>query len=166
MEKKTNDTRAIAPKIQGESAEFYSKMFPSLNAGATWILEEFPHLYRATLAEMRGKFTRGELAMILDALNGHGAILAYGGRGLGGQHIRLSIYDSFELYPGMYEGKWSVDKWLNDKLALLSRWQLTCLEIWAAGFWKGGYQNIPLDDYIKGLLPHNPVARPEGAENG
>ena len=152
MEKKVKDLVAIAPKIRSESAEFYGRMFPTLNAGATWILEEFPHLYRATLAELRGQFSRGEIGMILDVLNGHGMVLSYGGFGLAGQHIRLSIADSFALYPGSFEAKWECDKTLNDKLAALSRWQLACLEVWAAGFWEKNHLDTTLEDYIKGIL--------------
>lgn len=153
MEKKSTETRAIAPKIRQGSAQFYERMFPSLNAGATWILEEFPALYGMTLAEMRGKFTRGELCMILDVLNGHGTILAYGGSGLAGQHVGLSIYDSFRLYPGMYEEKWDVaaDS-LNGKLSECTRWQLVCLEVWAAGFWEEAHRDTSPDEWAKPLL--------------
>jgi len=142
MKKKNSDLRAIAPKIRQETAEWYENGFPSLNAGVTFVIESIPHLYQVALGEMRGMFTRGELNMILDVLNGHGALLAYSSpAGLVGQHITLSIVDSFKLYPGSYEDKWGIDdpKGFVDRLAQRSRWDLACLEIWAARFWEGDY---------------------------
>lgn len=153
MEKRSTEIRALAPKIQEQAADWYGRMFPSLNAGATWILGELPYIYDVTLAEMRGTLTRGELCMVLDVLNGHGSILAYGGHGLAGQSLPLSIADSFRLYPGEYEGKWGVDeKAMNEKLSRLTRWQLVCLEVWAAGFWEQAHKETTPDEWCKPLL--------------
>lgn len=142
---------SIGPKIGKGAADFYKEFFGKINPGATWVLEEFPHLFRITLVEMRGRFTAGELSMILDVLNGN-IMLASGAHGLAGQHVLLSVADSFDLYPGMYEDKWDLEKVdFLDKLGSLSRFQATCLELWAAGFWEK-YQETTVEEYCKSLL--------------
>lgn len=154
MEKKQNKPIAVAPKIRAEAADFYAAHFPSLNAGATFVLDAFPTIFMATLAEVRGVFSVGELSMILDVLNGHGTLLAYGGAGLSGQYIVPSIADSFHLYPGAYEEKWGIsdpDGFIQ-RLAGLTRAQALCLEIWAAGFWEKKYLDTPVEEYCKPLL--------------
>jgi hypothetical protein len=142
MRKKNQDLRAIAPKITEDAAQWYEDIFPSLNAGVTFMLEATPHLYAQGLSEMRGMFSRGELSMILDVLNDHGTLMAYGSPGgLAGQHITLSISDSFRLHPGSYEDKWGIsdaDGFVR-RLVGLGRWHLVCLEMWAARFWQGDY---------------------------
>jgi hypothetical protein len=153
MEKKKVKPVAIAPKIRSDAADFYAAHFPSLNAGATFVLESFPILYRATLAEIRGKFSIGELSMILDVLNGHGSLLAFGGSGLAGQYIVPNIEDSFRLDPGIYEEKWSINdpEGFVRRLSALTRVQGLCLEIWAAGFWEK-YMDTTLDEYCRPLI--------------
>jgi hypothetical protein len=130
---KTDSVR-VSPDVRETTMEWWREYFPNNNNAAGWALEEVPHLIRHTLAEMRGTFTRGELWMILDVMNGH-AMNTFGQWATAGRHINISIQDSFALYPGMYEEKWGVDKDLIDKLLNLSRWQCACLEIWVSGFW-------------------------------
>ncbi len=126
----------IAPKIDIGAVEFYQNHFRTLNAGATWALETFPHLYRDALSDMRGVFSLGELSMVLEVLNGS-AILELGSVGLSGRSIGIEIEDSFRLYPGQYEAKWGVDPAdLLPKINGLSRFNRVALEIWAAGFWR------------------------------
>lgn len=142
--------KAIAPKIDERAAKWIADTFPTLNAGATWLLNEIPHLYAVTLHGLRerGTFSSGELKMVLDVLNGHGNLLAFGGTGLAGQHIVLSIEDSFKLYPGSYEEKWGIENASGfvDRLSKLTRWELCCLEIWAAGFW-AKHKELDVDEY-------------------
>jgi hypothetical protein len=154
LKPKNKKDRAIAPKITEEAAEWYSKMFQSLNAGATFVLDNFPSFYWHALSEMRGTFSRGELCMILDVLNGHGAVLLYMSHpGGAGQHLLLSISDSFALYPGNYEEAWEIPdaKDFMRRLSERSRWQLICLEIWAAGFWEQ-HETVTPDEYCKQLI--------------
>jgi len=155
MKPKSKELRSIAPKITSEAADWYAKMFQTLNAGATFVLDAFPTFYSQTLSEMRGIFSRGELCMIMDVLNGHGTLLlAFGtSSGLIGQHINLSIADSFDLYPGQYQDKWDIPDAQDfmRRLSERSRWQLVCLEIWAAGFWEQ-HESITPDEYCKDLL--------------
>lgn len=142
--------KAIAPKIDERAAQWIADTFPTLNAGATWLLNEMPHLYAVTLHGLKERclFSSGELKMILDVLNGHGNLLAFGGTGLAGQYIVLSIADSFKLYPGSYEDKWGIDDAAGfvDRLSDLTRWELCCLEMWAAGFWQN-HETTNIDEY-------------------
>lgn len=140
MQKKTT-TRAT-PRVSGTAIEFYDR-FPTRNSGIEWAVESMPRLIQATQArELRGQFTRGELSMILDVLNGHGSLLA-ASAAMTGMHVALSIEDSFDLYPGTYEDKLSVDKTaMTGKLRALTVFQLAALEVWAAQFWEGDY-NAP-----------------------
>jgi len=155
MQKKSDEMRATAPKININTAKWYERHFNTLNAGATWTLESLPIIYRQSLAEMRGKFTRGELCMMIDVLNGVAALMTYGSHGLAGQHLPFSVHDSFNLYPGQFEEKWDIQSGaMNAKIAGLTRFQIICLEIWAAG-WRGGvdYQDAgAIDDHCKPLL--------------
>jgi hypothetical protein len=142
--KKKAPTPVRANPVIAESVAWFYEKFPSRNSGAEWVIGTFPHLYRAALArELRGKFTRGELSMILDVLNGSMALMAYVQSGSIGQSIGLSLLDSFEIYPGMYEEKWGVDKKeMMGKIETLTQFQRACLEVWAAFFWQGDY-NAP-----------------------
>lgn len=105
-----------------------------------WAGEALPRMVRHTLAyELRGKFTKGELSMIVDVLNGHGMTMRMSPM-TPGQHIGLSVSDSFELYPGAYEEKWGVDKaHMVEALSGLTSFQLAALEYWAAMFWEGDF---------------------------
>lgn len=135
---KKAEKKAIAPRIQEATAEWIERMFPSLNAGATMILDAFPHLILSSLDEIKGKFSRGELMMMIDVLNGHGTVICFGSAPLLGGYLHLSIFDSFRLYPGMYEEKWHIenkDDYLS-RIASLTRAQLASLEIWIAGLWE------------------------------
>lgn len=136
--------KPMAPRVPETNHKWLSDLFPSANAGAEWVLGNFPSLYIGTLAELRGRFSRGELSMMIDAMNGCMTLFTAGGVGLAGQRLLLSIYDSFRLYPGQYEEKWSVEAdELNGKLQACTRFQVVCLELWSAGFWeREDYQDV------------------------
>lgn len=150
MKPKTQEKKAIAPKITSDAADWYGRVFPNLHSGATFILDAVPHLYAQSLAELRGRFSRGELGMIMDVLNGHSAVLVYlGSPSLVGQHLDLSMADSFALYPGLYEDKWDIPdpQGFLARIAALCRWHRVCLEIWAAAFWQQ-HELLDLESYI------------------
>jgi len=94
----------------------------------------------------RRKFTAGEQSMLLDIFNG--TLLT---PGILGQHIIAQVEDSFRLYPGEYEGKWSVDKTeMTEKINALDRYDAALLELWAVGFWHLNPEAV--DDYLAGRL--------------
>lgn len=131
MPKKTR----ISPYYTEKIIEFYARIFESASAGITIVGEAFPDLYLQTLRELTGKFTEGELKMLIDIYNGH--ILT--GAGIDGIHCMVA--DSFDCYPQMYEDKWGVDKKaMLKKTDSLTVFQRACLEIWAVSFWHGDYE--------------------------
>lgn len=113
----------IAPKIENGAAEWISSMFPSLNAGATFILEAMPDIYRKSLEEMN--FIDEELMMILDVLQDHGKTMCRGSADMAGRYLPLKIADT--------ENETLLNH-IND----LPRFSIVCLEIWAANFWQQG----------------------------
>lgn len=97
-------------------------------------------------------FTPGELKMFLDIYNGThlNPVSIQHGAGL-----ELSVSDSFDLYPGMYEAKWGTDKTaMLTKIRELTDWQAACLVIWACDFWQSGAyeQEDAINRYIQGKL--------------
>ena len=113
----------IAPKIENGAAEWISSMFPSLNSGATFILEAMPDIYSKSLEEMN--FIDEELMMILDVLQDHGKTMCRGSADMAGRYLPLKIADT--------ENETLLNH-IND----LPRFSIVCLEIWAANFWQQG----------------------------
>jgi hypothetical protein len=154
MEKKSTKRIAVAPKITEGAAKWYEENFPSLNAGVTIAIEALPVLYQAGLAEIRGTFSRGELCMILDVMNGHAGIMVLGQSMSVGYHIPANIEDSFKLYPGVYEEKWEIQDPTGfiARINSLSRFHLVTLELFAAAWWEHYYEDVSADDWCKPLL--------------
>lgn len=137
---KKSEKKPMSPRVPESAIGFYKQFWPSAGGAAEWVLGSFPGMYHAAIAEMRGKFTPGELKMLIDVANGSAWLIFQSGN-LVGQQLPLSVYDSFEIYPGMYEEKWGVKKQgMIDKINGLSRFHTITLEIWAAGFWEGDYE--------------------------
>ena len=112
-------------------------------------------LYQETINLLKQKFTRGELCMIIDIMNG-----TYLDPHTLPRVMSANTEDSFDLYPGMYEEKWKVEKGVMlEKLKPLNDFQSSCLSIWANDFWYGsnlspsgggkGEDVLDLDKYIK-----------------
>jgi hypothetical protein len=94
----------------------------------------------------RRKFTAGEQSMLLDIFNG-----TFLTPGILGQHIIAQVEDSFRLYPGEYESKWSVDKTaMLEKINALDQCDSALMELWAVGFWQINPEAV--DDYLAGKL--------------
>jgi len=121
--------KAIAPKINDKIAEFYPEVFSNLHSGATYVLEAFPRLYQRTLHDMRGTFSDGELKLMVDVMNA--TMLTPQSAG---HHLAANVSDGIAL--DSLDKKWKIDgDNLKFKLGGLSLFQLTCLEVWANGFW-------------------------------
>ncbi len=155
MEPKKDKIVAIAPKIMSDASDWLQQFFPTLNAGATFVLNAFPSFYQYSLNEMRGRFSRGELGMILDVLNGHDMVLSSYqiSPSLIGHHLVLEIADSFRIYPGSYEKQWEIDdpRGFIERLKSLTMFQKICIELWAAAFWHNPETTV-LDEHIRPLL--------------
>jgi hypothetical protein len=158
--RKANPT-TTSSRLKPETVDWFQRYFPSLSGGTTFTIEMLPTAYAHTMAEVRGRFSLGELSMILDVLNGHGNILCYGSSSMAGQHIELSIHDSFRLYPGVYEDKWNIPDpaGFQKRLAGLTHFQKIAIEIWAAGFWEN-HETAKPEDWCKPLV----VTEPEPME--
>lgn len=129
IRKEMTRMKKIGPIISDTAAEFYPTLFPSLHFGATYVLNAFPRLYRRTLHDLRGIFSENELSLILESMNS--AILSPHSAGY---HIAGNVADGIAL--DHRDKKWQVDgQALSEKLAVLSPFQLACLELWANGFW-------------------------------
>jgi hypothetical protein len=128
-----------APRIGEQSAEFYKSVFQSLNWGLEYTLDAFPALYRRTLHDLRGKFSWGELSLIVDVFNAT-ALMPQ----IAGQHLDAQVADGIDL--DHLDQKWEIDGTaLNAKISALPIFTAACLEIWANGFWYRESPEDPLD---------------------
>lgn len=118
----------IAPKIENGAAEWISSMFPSLNAGATFMLEAMPDIYRQSLAEMN--FDNDELVIIIDVLKDHNKTMCKGSASMAGRYLPLKIKDACRDHD--HDDPESFPFRINN----LPRFHVVCLEIWAANFWQ------------------------------
>jgi hypothetical protein len=120
-----------APRIGDKSAEFYTGHFSSLNAGMEYTADAFPALYRRTMHALRGRFSRGELMLMLDVFNATALT-----PGIAGQQIDANVADGIAM--DRLDEKWEIDgNALNLKIRGLTFFESACLEIWSNGFWYG-----------------------------
>lgn len=129
---KKSTTKRAAPRISDRAADWYAATFGNLNAGAEYIMEATPKLYAMTIdSGIRGKFSRNELMLMLDAMNGHVYNPQYAGSELG-----MNVANGMAL--DALDRKWGItDHWgLNRKIADLSPWERACLETWVRAFWQ------------------------------
>jgi len=149
MKPKSKDLKAIAPKINPEAADWYAKMFKSLNAGTTAILDAFPGFYSHALAEMRGVFTINELSMILDITRSWPP----GFTSFTGHAIKLSVKSCLELFHGQFKERWNIadPKEFLDRLSGLPLFARVCLDIWAAGFWEQ-HETVTPEEYCAAMI--------------
>ena len=104
-----------APRISEKTAVFLPEHFRNLNQGLEYIIDSFMPLFQRTMHELRGKFTAGELKLMIDAFNS--TMLT---PGIAGQHLPLNCSDAMDLDG--YDEKWKVDKWdikLDDVVSIL-----------------------------------------------
>lgn len=121
--------KSTAPRIGEQAAKFYPSVFPSLNAGLEYTADAMPGLYRRTLHDLRGTFTRGELMLIVDVFNATALT-----SGMAGQQLDIQVADGIAL--DSLATKWEIEgAALNAKIAALPIFTAACLEIWASGFW-------------------------------
>jgi hypothetical protein len=141
--------KPVGPKITAKSFDFYAATFATTNAGTAYTLESFPALYRHTLIrELRGKFERQELLLMLDVCNG--LVLT---PGMAGQHLPADVSDGIALDNLAH--KWDIDgAAFIAKLRALSIFQLHCLEVWCRAFWEqsGNDGAVGIERWVEQLL--------------
>jgi hypothetical protein len=131
-----------APRITDKSAEWYKQSFPSVNAGLEYILDAFPALYQHTIHNLKDRFSRGELMLMIDVNNG--LILT---PRIAGQHLDAQVSDGIAL--DKLDEKWEIDgDVLNGKIAALTIFEAACLELWVQAFWER-HEDLDIEEYVK-----------------
>ena len=137
--------KSTSPMIDDKCADFYKTTWGSVNAGTTYVLDAFPALYKRTLEDLKGRFSREELLLMIDVNNG----LWLTPR-IAGQHMDAQVSDGIAL--DHLDEKWEIDgDALNKKVADLSIFEAACLEIWIMAFWE---QEAPgdIEAYVAELM--------------
>jgi hypothetical protein len=126
MKKKT-----ISTKISESTEAFLQENFTSKGYGASFCLTAFAGVFKRTVHHFQNNlFTKGELSLFIDIMNG--TILS---PELSGQIFKAQVEDSITL--DHMDRKWGVKAdTLLQKLEDLSPSELMILEIWARAFWK------------------------------
>ena len=66
--KKAVTKQQLGPRADVRTMDFFKMHFGTVNAGAEYALEAFYSLFRATLRELRGRFPREELLLLIDEM--------------------------------------------------------------------------------------------------
>ena len=139
------EKKKISPRIEGQSQEFLSKNFNTLNAGAEYVLDGFPMLYNRALHEIKKHFSKEELSFLVEVFKETKLSPQ-----LAGQQFKIFCDDAITFRN--LDEKWNIksDAFLK-KIEGLTAFQMACLEIWARKFWfakwKKGDRN--LREYVK-----------------
>ena len=105
-------------------------LFTDALTGAEFMLQTWRQIYRVSLVQIKGKFTRDELALFIDTHNG----MMLSPMHFGSNTLAVGPSDAIAL--DNMAAKWGVDpESLLNKIHELSAAQQLCLEIWACGFW-------------------------------
>lgn len=130
-----------APRVTDKSADFYRRIGGNINAGLEYVLESFPTLYRVTIDDLRGFFSRGELMLMIDAGNGLWLTPM-----MAGQHLLAQVSDGIAL--DHLDQKWKIDGGsLIRKIKDLPPFEAACLELWIQAFWmQDDHDN--LEEYV------------------
>jgi len=115
------------PRVSESAVKFYD-LFQTRNQGVEWAVEAMPSLVCTTLArELRGKFTREEIVVILDAMdyrNSPSRINA----SMAGTRISASVDADCQVS--------AIRMVVLEKLGGLTIFQRASLEVWANQFWQ------------------------------
>ena len=140
---KTGITKT-SPRISDKSAALYKSIFGSVNAGMEYVGDAVPQLYRLTLHRLQGRFSRGELMLMLDV--GNGSMLT---AGMAGQHLGAQVADGIAL--DRLDVKWEIDGVaLNTKVSGLTIFEAACLELWVQAFWEQE-EHDNIEDYVAAM---------------
>jgi len=137
--------KSTSPEITEKSADFYKTTWGSVNSGTTYILDAFPSLYKHTMHELKGRFSREELLLMIDVNNG-----LWLTPGISGQHMSAQVPDGIAL--DHLDEKWEFDgDALNKKIDSLSIVEAACLEIWIMAFWEQD-DHANIEEYVAAML--------------
>jgi len=136
----------VCPRIPEYCHELLGRLWKTTNQGAEWLLASFPNLYERSLKELRGRFSKTELELLLDLADALVQMPEMAG------HLLIFTLRDHMMLPSIKHNYPGVDTIaLIDKLVALDVQQRAILEIWA-----GAYKYTPGDisrgDYISELL--------------
>lgn len=142
--------RQLAIEPDGMTREFIERHFSDPATGAERIVRSFPRLFEKSLDEVRGRFTREELYLMIDVLSGRYDKCSDAGN-------RLFRECMNEITADDLDRKWTVDRErLLDKISELTVFQSFCVELWAAAYWRGegGTErtDIDLERHVERLI--------------
>lgn len=138
-------SKTVSPRVSDSAAEFYPGLFRSLNAGVEFALDAIPQLYRRTLHGLRGRFSRGELSLMIDVFNATALM-----PGILGQHLGIQCADGVALDE--LDEKWEIEKDpFLERIQALTLFEAACLELWATGFWATLHEGVD-DGWLQPLL--------------
>ena len=151
MAAKYSTSVPVSPKIHPDAAHWIKHTFPTLNAGATFLLNSFPYIYRYSVAEIKEVFTPTELAGLLRLLSAHTSVLmsAYQYHsGILGHHVPLIIRETHKLNPNLFT-HWGIPnaEELAERIANLPFCCRIVLEIWVTRYWLHLHEAISIDEY-------------------
>ena len=137
--------RKISPRVEENAHATLKEVFGTSNAGAEFVLNSWPALYKRTLHGLKGKFDREELMLLIDVMNG--TILT---PAIAGGHIGANTTDGIDL-DGL-DKKWDVGgAILKAKIEQLSAFERACLEWWIQTFWiQEDHGNV--EEYVATLI--------------
>lgn len=140
--------QGISLRISDKARECLADNFSGPNIGAGYVIDSFPALYRATLRELKGMFTRDELMLLVDCMN---ATMLTPGLC---DEVLTNAVDAMAL--DALDEKWEVNRAeLTAKLTTLTAFQVAVLNIWTNAAWCGGgddREERDIDAYVKQLI--------------
>ena len=145
MKKKIPERIKLGPTIDKKIKSLIDTMWDKPNTGATYLLDSWPALYNLTLKELKGRFSKGELMLFIDVMNG--TMLR---PGLAGQHLHSNVVDGVDL--DKLDEKWEIDNLsLMEKMNNCTYFQFACIELWCQAFWHR-CDDLDIDEYVTRLL--------------
>ena len=131
----------LSLRIDKAMQDWLAENWETKAEGAEAVLHAFYATHRASLVELTGKLTRGELSIILDVLNG-----TYLFPQMLGCHVVANVADGIVLNG--YNKKWGVDRDFTARLDAMPRAHLVALELWSAWMWRHCQDNDLWEDQI------------------
>jgi hypothetical protein len=134
-----------AVPIRGSVLENVGEYFEGADDGVNYVLDlSIARLKKFIEKDLPGKFTKGELMLMVDVMNGTMLTAGMAGRQLAG-----NVADGIAL--DHLDRKWDIDAAvLTQKFESMSIIDLAYLEIWIKAFWDVAHKKeIYLEDYIK-----------------
>ncbi len=122
----------VCPTLPSETISNYREIFQTVDDGIEYVLEMFPVLFKNALSEIRGRFSKKEVMLIIRVMSG--LILS---PQLAGQYIVGNVLDRIGREDLLASVGIEKSGFL-EKLRSLNIFQRACLEIWANSYWYQG----------------------------